>query len=478
MGRVRKNNEDSFLVDRESRLVVVCDGMGGHSKGEVASALAIETLQRVMKPGAGTVLNAARPPDSALLPEAGGVAAAVRLAAARIYSVAASEPDHRGMGTTVVVTEFTSDGTVVTANVGDSRAYRFRDGQLSQLTRDHTFLNELLEDKEISADEARTFKQKNVLSRALGTSPAVKVDVRVDAALTGDVYLLCSDGLHGVLDDETMAGLIEANKADLSQMAQTLIDEANARGGPDNITVVLAAVDESPQTAPGQPLKVELPDDEGEFPKRQRALAGVFDLPRRSQRKLPLVVGAVVAVAVAAVLTVILVAGIHPRRPAARFGSLHVKITPEAAARVAEVRLGGMVLRSLSAESLRLDSSYRVVVTAPGYLPYDGTVSVESSGRVLAVQLLPGATLELAFQSVEGMVEFTARDGETEVIHRMVSSDSLPYKDRIVAGRYTFRVRWAGGKTLERRATVAVGDRVAITPDLNYFEVITDGRKP
>ncbi|HDQ99446.1 MAG TPA: serine/threonine-protein phosphatase [candidate division WOR-3 bacterium] len=206
VGRVRPGNEDACLTEKEARLVAVCDGMGGHAKGEVASAMAVETLRRLALERPLKVLDSALPTADGIPSAAAELVAAVRLAHARIYATATALTDHHGMGTTVAAVRFGNDGSLAVVNVGDSRVYRFRDGTLSQLTRDHTFVSDLLEDNEITEEQARSFGQKNVLSRSLGTAPSVKVDLRLDTALTGDLYLLCTDGLTGPLDDARSPG--------------------------------------------------------------------------------------------------------------------------------------------------------------------------------------------------------------------------------------------------------------------------------
>lgn len=272
-GCVRQNNEDAFAVSREAGLLVLCDGTGGHSAGEVASTLAVETVARLLLPDNRRALLAARPAIDGLTGEAAELVAAVRLANQRILADSSSKPERQGMVTTLSALKFGADGIVNLISVGDSRVYRWRAGVLSQLTRDHTYLNELLEDKELSAEEARTFKQKNVLTRALGSAPTAKVDVRVEAPTAGDIYLICSDGLYGPLADEVIARILSSDADDPDRAAADLIDAAKRAGGPDNITVTLAVVSDV-QAPPVATLKLEVPDDNPNFAAREKALGG------------------------------------------------------------------------------------------------------------------------------------------------------------------------------------------------------------
>ena len=157
VGRVRQNNEDAFVIAGQDMLGIVCDGMGGHAKGEVASALATETLAGLLKHGQERTLASALPANPGMSPAARNLVAAIRLANQRILAMAGSGADQRGMGTTVAVMQFAADGIVSIAYVGDSRVYRLRGDVLPQLTRDHTYLSDLIEDKEISAEEAKTY---------------------------------------------------------------------------------------------------------------------------------------------------------------------------------------------------------------------------------------------------------------------------------------------------------------------------------
>jgi protein phosphatase len=225
MGRMRKNNEDRYLI--AGRLAAVADGMGGHRAGEVASAIAMEEL---------AVLEHAGPwPTPA---EAGEALRAVFLAAnRRIRETAAKDSEFEGMGTTLVA--LLEDGdSVHLANVGDSRAYLLRNGELSQVTVDHTLVQELIDEGRLRPDEAERHPQRSIITRALGVESDVEVDLFTYKLLAGDRLLLCSDGLSGVVDEQRIRNVL-LRVPEPQRTAEKLVTMANEGGGPDNITVVV-----------------------------------------------------------------------------------------------------------------------------------------------------------------------------------------------------------------------------------------------
>lgn len=227
-GLRRRNNQDAFgecaSKDGRLRAFVVADGMGGHAGGEVASRLAVEAITEVFVGGDGAV------PDR--------LHAALEAANDRIHQTQLRDAKLTRMGTTGVAIGFGPDGAWV-ANVGDSRAYRLRSGRLTQLTRDHSVVAELERRGLITAEEALVHPRRNEVLRSLGLEPTVEIDVdEVDIA-PGDRFLLCSDGLWGVVDDAEIALLLA--RQPLAEAGRTLIDAANERGGPDNITVQIVS---------------------------------------------------------------------------------------------------------------------------------------------------------------------------------------------------------------------------------------------
>jgi len=225
MGRMRKNNEDRYLV--AGRLAAVADGMGGHRAGEVASAIAMEEL--------ATLEHAGPWPTPA---EAGEALRRVFLAAnRRIRETAAKDSQFEGMGTTLVA--LLEDGdSIHLANVGDSRAYLLRNGELSQVTVDHTLVQELIDEGRLRPDEAERHPQRSIITRALGVESDVEVDLFTYKLLSGDRLLLCSDGLSGVVDERRIRNVL-LRVPGPQRAAEKLVGMANEGGGPDNITVVV-----------------------------------------------------------------------------------------------------------------------------------------------------------------------------------------------------------------------------------------------
>ena len=224
-GRQRRANEDALLA--RSPLFVVADGMGGARAGEVASQIAVEAFKRGLQDSAE--------PEAAL-------ATLARTANARIYELAHSHSEQAGMGTTLTAL-YVGEDEVSIAHVGDSRAYCLRDGELMRLTDDHSLVDELMRQGRLTPQEAEEHPQRSVITRALGPEGSVEVDTRSFRARAGDVYLLCSDGLTTMVSEEQLAQLLGSH-ARLRAAGEALITAANEAGGRDNITVVLARLEE------------------------------------------------------------------------------------------------------------------------------------------------------------------------------------------------------------------------------------------
>jgi protein phosphatase len=237
-GRQRRANEDSMLA--RAPLFVVADGMGGAQAGEVASRTAIESFERGLRDRSE--------PEAAL-------AALAQEANARIYELSHSHAEQAGMGTTLTAV-YVGQDEISIAHVGDSRAYRLRDGELERLTDDHSLVDELLRQGRLTPEEAVEHPQRSVITRALGPEGAVEVDTRSYAARDRDVYLLCSDGLTTMVSEERLAEVLHAH-ASLRDAGEALIAAANDAGGRDNITVVLLRVEELDTSA--APLTEEAP---------------------------------------------------------------------------------------------------------------------------------------------------------------------------------------------------------------------------
>jgi protein phosphatase len=233
IGRVRETNQDAFLVRDDLGLFVVADGMGGHVSGELAASIAVTTLERVYDDPEITQprTDPGSPADVLAL-----LIGAVKNANDRIQDVAAQDRSKRGMGTTIVAALVLGD-TVSVAHIGDSRVYRLRDKQLQQLTEDHTVRNEWIR-QGAAVELANTLPMGRALTRALGTRPTVEVSTRLETVRPGDILLLCSDGLHGVVPPEELTGIL-LELGDLASGVERLITRANDRGGPDNSTAIL-----------------------------------------------------------------------------------------------------------------------------------------------------------------------------------------------------------------------------------------------
>jgi protein phosphatase len=242
VGRKRDHNEDSVFLPEAERLAIVADGMGGHASGEVASRLAVETIVRYFRDTAEQQpLTWPYKVDRGLRADVNRLTTAIMLANLEIHETAQRESKSKGMGTTVVASYFLDD-TLLIGHVGDSRAYRLRDGKLQQLTEDHSLINDYIKMKRVTADEAQAWPHKNVIVRALGMKDTVQVDIITVEPKIGDVYLMCSDGLSGMLADQQMAHII-GSENDINRAVDVLIAAANEEGGIDNISVVLARIE-------------------------------------------------------------------------------------------------------------------------------------------------------------------------------------------------------------------------------------------
>ncbi len=241
VGMKRNHNEDNFLLFPEQRLFCVADGMGGHSSGEVASKIAVDEMAGFFD-RTGRDEDATWPYklDRTRTYDENRLVTGIRLANLRIFERAQVEARYKGMGTTIVSILFTKDSTLV-GHVGDSRVYMFRDGQLTQVTEDHSLLNDYIKARKLTPEEIAKFPHKNVIVRALGMKDSVQVDVGRHEPRPGDVFLLCSDGLSGMVPDPKIAEILAGN-SNLEAAVQQLIEAANANGGVDNVTVVLARV--------------------------------------------------------------------------------------------------------------------------------------------------------------------------------------------------------------------------------------------
>lgn len=232
-GRARNNNEDSVAVDEASALVVLADGMGGYNAGEVASGMATSFIKTELGRWLSEASGNASDNDVRRAMDI-----CVDNANRAIFNAANSNPQYAGMGTTLVLAVF-REGRVLMGHVGDSRGYRLRGGRLQQITHDHSLLQEQIDSGLITAEQAAFSANKNLVTRAVGVEDTVLLETHLHEVLPGDIYLLCSDGLSDMLDDESISQLLQGSSP-LPALGAALVGAANEAGGKDNISVVLA----------------------------------------------------------------------------------------------------------------------------------------------------------------------------------------------------------------------------------------------
>jgi PPM family protein phosphatase len=225
-GMVRTSNEDSCIANPRSGIFLVADGMGGHAAGEIASQIAASTVEEVVS---------GRRQGSSM---ESLLQLAVEKANTRVFETQRTKPEYRGMGSTLTVLTFLEDQYFL-AQVGDSRAYLFRDDTLNQLTRDHSLVWPLYESGILKKDDLSRHPQKNLITRSIGTHSEVEVDLQQGTAFEDDIFLLCSDGLTDVLSDQDISQILATTDRDPQAISETLVRAANAGGGPDNVTVVI-----------------------------------------------------------------------------------------------------------------------------------------------------------------------------------------------------------------------------------------------
>ncbi len=249
VGRVRTNNEDNFFADPNLGLFIVCDGMGGHSAGEVASKTACEVITREIASGGKTrekFLASGKSSDVKAVAKM--VEAAIHTACKEVYKKASRNPELAGMGTTCTVVFMAGHNKGILGHVGDSRLYVVRQNMVHQLSDDHTYVNELVKRGALSREQARNHPQGNVLSRALGVQPTVPVDTMIFDIDPGDTYLMCSDGLYNYYADPTEITKM-IGEADIELSLNQLIDRAMERGGHDNLTGIVMRIGGTPPPA-------------------------------------------------------------------------------------------------------------------------------------------------------------------------------------------------------------------------------------
>ena len=245
VGRKRAHNEDNLVLVEAENLFVVADGMGGHASGEVASQIAVESISDFFRRSSeNDEITWPYKEEKGLRYEENRLVTGIKLSNLRVFETASSDKALKGMGTTLVSALFT-EGTAYIGHVGDSRGYRIRDGAIEQVTEDHSLLNDYIKANKLTPEEIEAFPHKNVIVRALGMRDTVRVDISRLNPKTNDIFLLCSDGLSGMVKDPDMLSIVEAANGDMDAAATALIAAANENGGVDNVTVILIKITEA-----------------------------------------------------------------------------------------------------------------------------------------------------------------------------------------------------------------------------------------
>jgi len=243
-GKVREHNEDTIGVDGDIGLLVLADGMGGYNAGEVASGIAVKTIVNLVREAVAREDMEGNDPETGLTRPSIILRDAIYRANKIIHQTSKTQPQCEGMGTTIVSCLF-YDNRVSIAHVGDSRLYRLRSDRFEQVTMDHSLLQELVDRGFYSQEEAQRATNKNYVTRALGVEPNVEVEINEEAVHKGDYYVLCSDGLSDMVEDEDIHLTISTFSANLDSVAKQLTQLANDNGGRDNVSVVMAHVVDS-----------------------------------------------------------------------------------------------------------------------------------------------------------------------------------------------------------------------------------------
>lgn len=258
VGLVRDHNEDTIGCDEDIALAVLADGMGGHLGGEMASAITVSTVLEIISKNANKFNTGETDDETGYSMESVVIHDAVTQANKNVHDSSEANAQYRGMGTTVVVVMF-YDNRFTVAHVGDSRLYRLRDGELEQITRDHSLMQELIDRGFYTPEQARNSLNKNLVTRAIGIDNNVQIDIQEDVAMVNDIYLLCSDGVNDMLEDYLIESILLDNSNDLEKAASEIIRQANEHGGKDNISAILV-----------KPVK--------SFPARNSLFSNFFDL--------------------------------------------------------------------------------------------------------------------------------------------------------------------------------------------------------
>lgn len=262
VGKKRRINQDSIFYDTEKGIFIIADGMGGHKAGELASKLAVEEIKNFLYTNSIILDPYKIVTDEELLKQGDIIRTAIENTNRKIFELAQSHPEYRGMGTTVVFVQIFKNKFIV-AHVGDSRLYLYRTSQLIKVTKDHSRVQELIDMEQLTEEEAENYPMKNIITRALGGNRDVIVDIAFHDFFEDDLLLMCTDGLSSVLSFDEMKTLIEENIGDPESAVKKLINKVLEKGAPDNVTVLIiegpeiASPFDSTKTLTAEELKIE-----------------------------------------------------------------------------------------------------------------------------------------------------------------------------------------------------------------------------
>ena len=241
VGKRRPHNEDSTLCHDDEGLVILADGMGGYKAGELASAIAVTSIHKMIIDGLKKITRGQKDKDSGLSRESRVIKSAITVVNSEIYNTAQSDSECEGMGTTIVVVLFHNNMCTI-GHVGDSRLYRKRGDSFSQVTKDHSLIQEFIDRGIYTPEEAAKRAPKYLVTRAMGIDSDVEVDIGEENVQSGDIYMLCSDGLNDMVEDEEIHLTLSKYSDNLAQSANELVRLANEKGGKDNISIILVRV--------------------------------------------------------------------------------------------------------------------------------------------------------------------------------------------------------------------------------------------
>lgn len=239
IGIHRDHNEDTIGCNEDLALMVLADGMGGHRCGEIASAIAVNTVIEHIKKESKKVTINSNSKEYGSDEYKSIIHEAIKLANRNIYDSAQTNKQYEGMGTTIVTALFYNN-TITVAHVGDSRLYRFRNNKLKQITKDHSYVQELIDCGVYTSEQAKTSEHKNLITRAVGIERNIKIELKEYRVEVGDIYFICSDGVSDLVDDEHIKSILIEHSNDLKAATSTIINTANNMGGKDNISVYIA----------------------------------------------------------------------------------------------------------------------------------------------------------------------------------------------------------------------------------------------